>query len=55
MRRRYAWVVAAVTFIVLVAAAGFPATPGALLLSFEHQFGWSAMLIGGAVSVNLVV
>jgi predicted MFS family arabinose efflux permease len=54
-RFHYAWVVAAATFVVLVTAAGFRATPGVLILPLQHEFGWSRALIGGAVAVNLVV
>jgi sugar phosphate permease len=53
-RVHYAWVIAAVTFLILVTAAGFRATPGVLMTSLESSFGWSPALIGGAVSVNLV-
>jgi hypothetical protein len=48
-------VVAAATFVVLLTAAGFRATPGVLLLPLQHEFGWSPALIGGAVAVNLLV
>ena len=51
----YAWVVAAVTFLVLVMAAGFRSVPGVLFLPLGKEFGWSHALIGGAVSVNLIV
>src|SRR4051812_3720326 len=54
-RLHYAWVVAAVTFLVLLTAAGFRATPGVLIIPLEHEFGWSSALIGGAVAVNLLV
>ncbi len=54
-RLHYAWVVAAVTFLVLLTAAGFRATPGVLIIPLEHEFGWSTALIGGAVAVNLLV
>ncbi|HZI35778.1 MAG TPA: MFS transporter, partial [Gaiellales bacterium] len=54
-RVHYAWVVAAATFVVLLTAAGFRATPGVLLLPLQHEFGWSPALIGGAVAVNLLV
>jgi MFS family permease len=53
-RVHYAWVVAAVTFLILVTAAGFRAVPGVLMTSLESSFGWSAALISGAVSVNLL-
>jgi MFS family permease len=54
-RVHYAWVVAGVTFLVLVMAAGFRSVPGVLFTPLGHDFGWSHALIGGAVSVNLVV
>ncbi len=50
----YAWVVAGVTFLVLVTAAGVRAVPGVLMTSLESNFGWTAALVGGAVSVNLI-
>ena len=45
----------AATFVVLLMAAGFRATPGVLLVPLQHEFGWSPALIGGAVAVNLLV
>ena len=54
-RIHYAWVVAAVTFLVLVMAAGFRSVPGVLFIPLGKDFGWSHALIGGAVSVNLIV
>ena len=54
-RLHYAWIVAAVTFVVLVMAAGFRSVPGVFLLPLGEEFGWSHALVGGAVSVNLVV
>src|SRR5262245_29060941 len=60
MKRRdssfsYAWVVAAVTFITLIAAAGFRSTPGVLIVPLERSFGWSRATISLAVSVNLLL
>lgn len=56
MRRiHYAWVVAAVTFVALMGAAGFRSTPGVLIVPLEREFGWSRALISGAVSINLVL
>ncbi len=54
-RFHYAWVVAAVTFLVLVMAAGFRSVPSVLFVPLGKDFGWSHALIGGAVSVNLLV
>jgi MFS family permease len=54
-RFHYAFVVAAVTFVVLMMAAGFRSVPSVLIVPLGHEFGWSHALIGGAVSVNLIV
>jgi MFS family permease len=51
----YAWVVAAVSFITLLAAAGFRSTPGVLIVPLEQEFGWSRATIGLAVSVNVLL
>jgi MFS family permease len=51
----YAWVVAAVSFITLLAAAGFRSTPGVLFIPLEAEFGWSRATVGIAVSVNLLL
>lgn len=51
----YAWVVAAVSFITLLAAAGFRSTPGVLFLPLEEEFGWTRATVGLAVSVNLLL
>jgi sugar phosphate permease len=56
MRRvHYAWVVAAVTFIALLGAAGFRATPGVLIVPLQQEFGWNRAVISAAVSINLVL
>jgi sugar phosphate permease len=49
----YAWVVAAVTFLTLLAAAGVRATPGVLIVPLEAEFGWSRATISFAVGVNI--
>ena len=54
-RIHYGWVVFGVTFITLVAAAGFRSTPGVLIEPLEEEFGWSKATIGAAASVNLVL
>lgn len=51
----YAWVIAAVSFITLLAAAGFRSTPGVLFIPLEQEFGWSRATVGAAVSVNLLL
>lgn len=50
-----AWIVAAVAFIALIAAAGFRAAPSALMLPLEDEFGWSRTEISAAVTVNLLL
>jgi sugar phosphate permease len=49
----YAWVVAAVTFFILLVGAGVRATPSILLVPLETEFGWSAATISGAIAVNI--
>lgn len=50
-----AWLVAAVTFLALIAAAGFRSTTSALFMPLEMEFGWSRNDTSLAVSVNLIV
>jgi MFS family permease len=50
-----AWWVAAATFLALVGAAGFRATPGVLLDPLHAEFGWSVSTISLAVSVNMAL
>ncbi len=54
-RIHYAWIVAGVTFVVLLAAAGVRATPSVLIVPLEREFGWNRALLSSAVSVNLVL
>ncbi|NUT49766.1 MAG: MFS transporter, partial [Saccharothrix sp.] len=54
-KQNWAWVVAGVSFVALVGAAAFRATPGALIEPLQREFGWSTGTIGFAVSVNLVL
>ncbi|MCF2572508.1 MFS transporter [Brevibacterium sp. UCMA 11754] len=50
-----AWWVAAVAFLALLAAAGFRAAPGALMIPLHNDFGWSMSVMSLAVSVNLIL
>ncbi|HTH74940.1 MAG TPA: MFS transporter [Trinickia sp.] len=54
-RAHYGWVVAAVVFLVLLAAAGTRATPSVMMVPLEHQFGWSRATISLAISVNIAL
>jgi sugar phosphate permease len=51
----YAWIVVAVTFVTLLAAAGIRSTPGILIVPLEHEFGWSRATISLSVSINLLL
>lgn len=50
-----AWWVALAAFLALVCAAGFRATPGALMVPLHHEFGWSSSVMSFAVAINLVL
>jgi sugar phosphate permease len=51
----YAWIVAGVTFLVLIVTAGVRATPGVLMVSLEAEFGWSRAAISAAVAINIAL
>ncbi len=50
-----AWIVAAVSFIALIGAAGFRSAPGVLIVPLQDEFGWSRALLSVAVGINLVL
>ena len=52
-RVHYAWIVAAVTFVALLAAAGARATPGVILLPLGNEFQWSRATVSSIVSLNI--
>ena len=54
-RLHYAWIIALVTFVVLLVTAGIRATPGVLMISLEGEFGWSRAAISGAVAINIAL
>lgn len=54
-RVHYAWIVAGVTFVVLLVTAGVRATPGVLMVPLESEFGWSRTVISAAVAVNIAL
>jgi sugar phosphate permease len=51
----YAWIVAGVTFVVLLITAGVRATPGLFMVPLESEFGWSRAAISGAIAVNIAL
>ena len=54
-RLHYAWVVAAVTFVVLLLTAGIRAAPGVLIVPLEDEFHWPRSTISFAIGVNLLL
>ena len=54
-RFHYGWVIVAVTFLILLVAAGMRAAPGVLIVPLEKDFGWSRATISLAVSINLLM
>ena len=54
MRIHRAWLVAAVTFLVLISSAAFRSSFGVMIVPFEDEFGWGRAATSLAVSVNLV-
>src|SRR6478752_3718747 len=55
LKFHYAWVIAAVTFTVLLVTAGIRATPGILMVPLEAEFGWNRTVISGAVAINIAL
>jgi sugar phosphate permease len=51
----YGWVVAGVTFVILLVGAGVRATPGVLMVPLETEFGWNRTAISFAVAVNIAL
>ncbi len=51
----YGWIVAGVTFFVLLVGAGVRATPGILIVPLQHEFGWSTATISAAVAINILL
>jgi MFS family permease len=54
-RIHMAWIVAAVTFVTMLGAAGFRAVPSVFMNPLHEEFGWSHASVGAAISVNLVL
>ena len=49
-----AWIVAAITFVTLIAAAAFRSTTSIMFEPLEQEFGWTRSLTSSALSVNLI-
>lgn len=57
MKRRVhpAWIAAAITWLTLVASAGYRSAPSVLIVPLENAFGWSRDQISLAISVNILL
>ncbi|MDV6329654.1 MFS transporter [Asticcacaulis sp. 201] len=57
MRRNihYGWVMAAVTFLVMLTTACALGAPGVLMPPLEKEFGWSTAEISGALALRLIL
>ncbi|HYZ83325.1 MAG TPA: MFS transporter [Bryobacteraceae bacterium] len=51
----YAWIIALVTFTVLLITAGIRATPSVMMIPLESEFGWSRAAISAAVAINIAL
>jgi MFS family permease len=54
-RIHWAWVIAAVSFVAILGAAGFRSVPGVMMNPLHHEFGWSHGVVGLAMSVNMTL
>jgi sugar phosphate permease len=51
----YGWAMAVVTFLTMLSTSAAMGMPGVLLLPLEHEFGWSAAAISGALALRLML
>src|SRR6202167_3259050 len=54
-RFHYAWMVIAVTFLIMLVTAGIRATPSVMMVPLERGFGWSRTSISIALAINLAL
>ncbi len=54
-RVHYAWVVAGISFVVILCSVGVRAAPGILIVPLERAYGWDAGTISGAISLNIAL
>ena len=50
-----AWIAAGITWLTLVASAGYRSAPSVLIVPLEDAFGWSRSQISLAISVNILL
>jgi sugar phosphate permease len=53
-RLHYAWIIAAITFVMIAITAGVRSAPGILIIPLEGEFHWSRATIAFSVSINLL-
>ena len=51
--QNYAWVVAGVTFLALLAAAGLRSAPGVLMTPLHDAFGWDRATLSAAAAIGI--
>jgi predicted MFS family arabinose efflux permease len=51
----YGWVVAATTFLAMLATAGALGAPGVMIVPLQQEFGWQTSEISSALAVRLVL
>src|SRR5689334_5862062 len=54
-RLHYAWVIALVTFVIMLITSGVRATPGLFMVPLESEFGWSRAMISASIAVNIAL
>jgi len=54
-RLHYGWIVASVTFLALLAAAGVRSAPSVFIVPIETEFGWTRATLSSAVAINLLL
>src|ERR1700742_5026223 len=54
-RFHYAWIVAILTFAILLIAVAVRAAPSVLIVPLEDSLGWSRGAISLAISINIIL
>src|SRR6266403_1552537 len=54
-RFHYAWMVIAVTFLIMLVTAGIRATPSVMMVPLEQGLGWSRTTISMALAINVAL
>jgi MFS family permease len=54
-RPHYAYVAAAIAFVLMIVAAGVRSGPTMFIAPLEHEFGWSPATISAAIGINIVL